>query len=137
MGRTCGSCKGTSQLLLQINTQGCNMAAQKSIMSFFGKGGGKKEAKKEVSTVDKVEEDSEKSKSSKEVDEETKENSKPVVNSGPAVTQPILDANGLPPLRKTAINPAFKKTIKEEGKEEVEKESKKPKEGTKKTKEGK
>merc|ERR1712086_504378 len=108
--------------------------SQKSISSFFSKPAAKKTEEKN-SAKDVPEENPAKTKACQDTssatrtnkragvidsdsEDESKENSKVLANKDkdasstqklPEVEQPALDKDGLPPLRKTARNPAFKR----------------------------
>jgi len=107
--------------------------SQKSITSFFSKGAGKKEETKKQPKTTELDENPAKTKdiedntassplSKKKIgvinsdsEDESKENKKDSANG--TVVQPVLDSKSLPPLRKTATNPAFKRKSSETGSE--------------------
>jgi len=99
--------------------------SQKSISSFFSKPATKKTVEKK-SAKDDSEENPAKTKTCQDTssatltkkrvgvidsdsDDDSKENSKVLANKAKEPEQPALDKDGLPPLRKTARNPAFKR----------------------------
>merc|ERR1719318_1283092 len=119
--------------------------SQKSISSFFSKPATKKTAEKK-SAKDDVEENPAKTKTCQDSssatltkkrvgvidsdsDDDSKENSKVLANKTKEPEQPVLDEDGLPPLRKTARNPAFKR--KSESGNEDSKKLKEDKDGEK------
>merc|ERR1711892_1119462 len=131
--------------------------SQKSISSFFSKPAAKKTEEKK-SAKDVPEENPAKTKACQDTssatltkkragvidsdsDDECKENSKVLANKDkdassttqkvPEVEQPALDKDGLPPLRKTARNPAFKRKS-ESANEESKKFKKESPKGNKK-----
>merc|ERR1711973_741847 len=117
--------------------------SQKSIASFFGKPASKKaeggdkrkvvengaKTKKDttsgsVENATKKSQEDKKKKATHEEEDASKENSKNGANtksgsgSAAAAGGPLpLDAEGLPPLRKTAVNPAFKRKTESETEE--------------------
>merc|ERR1719318_1546278 len=122
--------------------------SQKSISSFFSKPATKKTAEKK-SAKDDLEENPAKTKTCQDSssatltkkrvgvidsdsDDDSKENSKVLANKAKEPEQPVLDEDGLPPLRKTARNPAFKRKS-ESGNEDSKKlkEDKEDKDGEK------
>jgi len=122
--------------------------SQKSISSFFSKPATKKTVEKK-SAKDDQEENPAKTKTCQDSssatltkkrvgvidsdsDDDSKENSKVLANKAKEPEQPVLDEDGLPPLRKTARNPAFKRKS-ESGNEDSKKlkEDKEDKDGEK------